>query len=376
MALRAEPAVLTGLALCAGIGGLELGLSLALGDAYRCGVYVERDPFAAAVLVARMEDEILDPAPVWDDLTTFDGRPWRGIVDIVSAGFPCQPWSQAGRRKGAADHRWLWTDIANIVRDVGPGWVFLENVPGLAGGGLEHVLGDLAEAGFDAEWDLFSARDAGASHKRERLFILAHARRERDDAHEPQPITGSGEPSRAGRPCPTVADPDVVRRDPGIDGPHPWQSDALRRGQAMGDAHGDGQPVERDGADGRAVAHGHDSQILADANLDRQQAERAGYPGPQPGSHPGLGSLPLFPPHPGDRDNWEAVAGLGVGVEPAIRRVADGVSAQLDYPDSVLRIDPRLAFRVDRLRTLGNGVVPVVAATAFLTLCARFGDTP
>lgn len=325
MALRAEHAALTGLALCSGIGGLELGLTLALEDAYRCGVYVERDPFAAAVLVARMEDAILDQAPVWDDLTTFDGRPWRGVVDIVSAGFPCQPWSQAGKRTGTADHRWLWTDIANIIRDVGPEWIFLENVPGLAGGGLEHVLSDLAEAGFDAEWDLFSARDAGASHKRERLFILAHA--------------------------------DVSGRDPRLDGAYPGQPDTLRQDPSVGDAHRQRQPGQWDGIDERANAHGHDGPIVADANLDRQQAERAGCPGPEPGSDVGIGSLPLFPPHPTDRSAWEVISALEVGVEPAIRRMADGL------PD-----------RVDRLRTLGNGVVPVVAAVAFLRLRARFGD--
>ena len=129
---------MNGLALCAGVGGLELGLSLAI-PGYRTVGYVERDTYAAATLVARMADSALDTALVWDDITTFDGRPWRGVVDIVSAGFPCQPWSAAGQRRGTKDKRWLWPDIARIVREVGPMLVYLENVPGLLAGGLGHV---------------------------------------------------------------------------------------------------------------------------------------------------------------------------------------------------------------------------------------------
>ena len=164
------------MALCAGAGGLELGLRIALGDDYRCVVYVEREAYAAATLVARMADQALDTAPVWDDLSTFDGIPWRGVVDIVSAGFSCQPWSAAGKQLGIEDERWIWPDIARIVCEVGPEWVFLENVGGLVRGGLEHVLRDLALSGFDAEWDRLSAAEVGAPHLRERLFILAHAK--------------------------------------------------------------------------------------------------------------------------------------------------------------------------------------------------------
>jgi len=103
--------------------------------------YVEREAFAAAVLVARMEDQALDRAPVWDDLTTFDGHPWRGRVDLVAAGFPCQPSSHAGQRLGTADERWLWPHVARVVREVGPSLVFIENVPGLlsVNGGVAAV---------------------------------------------------------------------------------------------------------------------------------------------------------------------------------------------------------------------------------------------
>ena len=165
---------MNGLALCAGIGGLELGVRLAVGSTHRTVCYVEREAYAASILVQRMEEGILDQAPIWSDLSTFDGRPWRGRVDLVSAGFPCQPWSSAGKRQGTEDERWIWDEIARILRELGPRYVFLENVPGLIRGGVEHVLRTLAEGGWDAEWDLFRPEDLGAPHRRERLFCLAY----------------------------------------------------------------------------------------------------------------------------------------------------------------------------------------------------------
>lgn len=192
------------MALCAGAGGLELGLRIALGDDYRCVVYVEREAYAAAALVARMADETLDTAPVWDDLSTFDGIPWRGVVDIVSAGFSCQPWSAAGKQLGIEDERWIWPDIARIVCEVGPEWVFLENVGGLVRGGLEHVLRDLALSGFDAEWDRLSAAEVGAPHLRERLFILAHRNSGRCGKSDDENLW-PGEPIPRGRSA-TLAD--------------------------------------------------------------------------------------------------------------------------------------------------------------------------
>lgn len=160
------------LSICAGIGGLDLGIRLALRNA-RTICYIERELFAAAVLVKRMQEGILDPAPVWSDIATFNGRPWHRKVYILAGGIPCQPWSCAGNRQGIEDDRWIWKDVLRIVRQVKPPIVFLENVPGFTRGGLERILADLAALGFDAEWGVFSAGEVGAPHRRERLFILA-----------------------------------------------------------------------------------------------------------------------------------------------------------------------------------------------------------
>ena len=223
---RGDP--LNGMAICSGIGGLELGLQLAL-PSYRTVCHVEGEAYAAHVLVARMEDQVLAPAPVWDDVTTFNGRDWRGVVDIISTGFPCQPWSCAGARRGTRDPRWLWPHIRRVIGEVGPPFVFLENVPGILTGGLPHILGALAEMGYDAEWGCFSAAEVGAPHLRVRWFLLAHAH-------------GSGQP-------PTL--PDVLGGEPhplGGPGGHGEAEDALCDGpQENGEGKGNLPAARQDG---------------------------------------------------------------------------------------------------------------------------------
>ena len=124
-----------------------------------------------------MADGALHTAPIFDDVRTFDALPWRGRVDVVTAGFPCQPFSVAGRRRADSDERNGWPDTARIIREVRPRFALLENVPGLvAHPYFGTVLGDLAESGFDAEWDCFSAASVGAPHIRDRLWILAYSK--------------------------------------------------------------------------------------------------------------------------------------------------------------------------------------------------------
>ena len=163
-----------GLALCAGFGGLELGLSIAE-PRHRTVCYVERETYPAATLVARMEDQSLDHAPVWSDLKTFNGRPWRGKVDILTAGYPCQPFTFSGLRQGAADPRHLWPDVARVIEEVQPHTVFCENVEGHLSLGFSEVASNLQDMGFSVKAGLFSAYEVGAAHQRRRLFMLAHA---------------------------------------------------------------------------------------------------------------------------------------------------------------------------------------------------------
>ena len=174
--------------LCSGGAGLDLGVKLAVPGA-RTVCWVEWEAFACAELVRRMETGELDAAPLWTDLRTFDGKPWRGAVDCVIGGFPCQPHSTAGKRRGEDDERNLWPDVRRIVEEVRPSVVFFENVPGLVSvhGGrfFRTLLEDLEGLGFAVATDCFTASEVGASHKRERLFILGiagDAKRRQDGA--------------------------------------------------------------------------------------------------------------------------------------------------------------------------------------------------
>lgn len=161
------------LALFAGAGGGILG-GLLLG--WRTVCAVEYDEHARNVLVARQNDGSLEPFPIWDDVRTFDGKPWRGIVDVVSGGFPCQDISVANDNATGLDgeRSGLWAEMRRIIGDIRPGFALVENSPALTFRGLGRVLGDLAEMGYNAKWGVFSAADVGARHLRERLWIVAY----------------------------------------------------------------------------------------------------------------------------------------------------------------------------------------------------------
>lgn len=179
--------MLNGLALYSGYGGLDLGIGLVERD-YQTVCHVEREASCAANLVARMEAQELCQAPIWDDSATFDGRPWRGVIDILTAGFPCPAVSIAGKRKGQQDERWLWPDVSRIVREVEPGSLLLENVRGLLsvndGSAFTEVLWDLAEMGFDAVWGSVPSSGLGASQDRDRIFVVANSRGPRRERRE------------------------------------------------------------------------------------------------------------------------------------------------------------------------------------------------
>jgi DNA (cytosine-5)-methyltransferase 1 len=159
------------LALFAGAGGGILGGKL-LG--WRTVCAVEWEQYPACVLAARQNDGLLPPFPIWDDVQTFDGKPWRGIVDVISGGFPCQDISVAGKGAGIEGQRsGMWSEMARIIGEVRPKYTFLENSPMLTTRGLGTVLRDLVTMGYDAEWCVLGADSIGLPHRRERIWVLA-----------------------------------------------------------------------------------------------------------------------------------------------------------------------------------------------------------
>ena len=175
-----NPEQLSCLSLCTGYGGIEAGLERA-GVRLRPVAYVEREAFAAANLVAKFEAGEMAPAPVWTDVKTFPYADFHGRVGIMLAGYPCQPFSSAGQRKGEADERHLWPHIAAGIAACQPRFVFCENVEGHLSLGIKDVFNDLDRLGYSYTAGLFSAEEVGATHRRKRLFWLAysmHARRE------------------------------------------------------------------------------------------------------------------------------------------------------------------------------------------------------
>ncbi len=282
--------------------GIRAGCEF-LGWQHRTIAHCEREIAAAAQLVAFMEAGIIDPAPIWNDLCTFDGRPWRGKLDCISAGFPCQPWSAAGKQGGVADERWIWPDIVRIIRESEPSLCFFENVRGLvSGGGLEFCLADLASLGFDAEWCVVSGDDVEASQERERVFILAY------------------------------------RNDIGNE----WCGRAWNRRARFEDG----------------------SEQVADT-----EGERPGSLGERdwpaaPRSVAELCGTHLFAPGPVS-DRWAGIIAdyphLAPATQPGVRMLAHGITYLVDES------------RSDQLRAIGNGVIPLAAATAFVLLARRAG---
>ena len=152
-------------------GGGILG-GMLLGHTTVCAV--ELEPYCRKVLLQRQRDGILPKFPIWDDVTTFDGKPWRGKVDVVCGGFPCQDISAAGKGAGITGERsGLWGEMARIIGEIRPKYAFVENSPMLTFRGLDRVLGDLSEMGYDARWGVVGACHVGAPHRRERIWITA-----------------------------------------------------------------------------------------------------------------------------------------------------------------------------------------------------------
>lgn len=307
--------------------------------------YVERDEYCQRLLRQRMLDGWLQPAPIWDDIKTFDGRPWRGLVDFLFGGIPCQPHSIAGKRAGGSDERDLWPDFWRVVCEVGPGVVLVENVPGLlssdGGAMFGSILGDLAAGGYDAEWDCIPAAAVGAPHRRDRVWLVAYAR----SAPDGQQHSHEGERRDLPQPDPQLAN-----------------ADSRRRASAEHDAGGDreGGPEGADGAPGSESA-------MADPQVQSIwsglcTSEQAGQRGRRPCDGGSEGALPVTI---GQRlEKWEGLAGDAGAQQPAVERGGDaaGPAGWWELGPDVDRVADGVAARVDRLRTIGNGWVPQVAA--------------
>ena len=286
------------LSLFSGIGGLDLGLE-------RAGMtvvgQVEIDPWCQRVLAKHWPE-----VPRHDDVRT--AAEWwggRAAPDLVAGGFPCQPVSLAGKGLAQADSRWLWPAFAGIIRDLRSRYALMENVPGLLGRGLGDVLGDLAAIGYDAEWDCVPAAFVGAPHIRNRVWVIAY--------------------------------PDTQGRRFGNQGRH----DGM--GAAGLDAHVPDAASDRRPAEGQRAAPRHpdrrrDLRRVPEAHHGLAHPESIGRRAFRPVSAT-QARTDTLPRHAGQlagADPWPA--------EPEVGRVAHGI--------------PR---RLDRLRGLGNAVVPQVA---------------
>ena len=269
----------------------------------------EIEPYPRDVLLARQRDGLLPAFPIWDDVCTLEGKPWRGTVDVLCGGFPCQDISAAGKGAGITGERsGLWKEYARLIGEMRPRFVFAENSPLLRTRGLGVVLEDLASLGYNARWGVLGARDVGAPHKRDRMWVLAYTRLHgHPTAEKPEGTTqggnsGTSEQKQTIKPSRLCAS----RADGGLEGTSEDLAYAMHSGLQGNECAKWVDPQ------GRKESHGSTSKC---------------------------GGL-WWHTDPAERT-----------VEPFVGRVADGV-----------------AHRVHRLKAIGNGQVPQCAALAFSIL--------
>lgn len=372
------------LSLCSGVGGLELGIGLALNHRGQaaCGIcYVEGEAAAAASLVASMEAGWFHPAPVWSDVTTFDGRPWRGLVHILASGDPCQDNSAAGKRLGAAGERFLAPEVVRIAEECRPDLVFRENVVGNIDGQLAALVPPLEGLGYRVAAGIFSSAETGNTMRRERLFVMARAslqqsgeeglcrRRSKEwfggtgrELVEPEGV-GPGESrtehaGEQGRRVATGAGGAMGSAFGRVDkrNAQDSQRQSVRRVAVDGPGGRDSEPVQP-GA-GLARSCGARSQGIIGGQHHAQGRQ-------EPSRHAGLRGRTVLPPAviPGPTDSrWIDVLDRWPELQPAL--------SQEEAESHLRRGVDAMANRVERLRATGNGVDPICSAYAFLSLSA------
>ena len=357
--------------LFAGAGGGILG-GMLLGHKTICAVEIE--PYCQKILKARQRDGFLPEFPIYGDIKKFNGKPWRGKAEIVAGGFPCQDISTCGKGAGIEGERsGLWKEMARIIREVRPRFAFVENSPALTFRGLGTVLGDLAEMGMDARWGVLGAKNAGAPHKRDRIWILAYNRNsdgkigtekrkmEREnlkpgrtgkerilaDTNDSRSEQNSGSSKlRAKRFEQSSKDPRLSKtpkNEKGHEGFRWWHQDPAEMADTSSNGERGlpirpGQPLEKEvDADGAG-------QEMADTEHQRRERRQSSARHRQElftcGSFAGGNSEDELHRSPGTRP-----------AQPMLGRVAHGV-----------------ANRMDRIRAIGNGQVPQCAAMAFRIL--------
>lgn len=405
---------ITHLGLCAGYGGIELGLKRVLPN-LRSVALCEIEAFACANLVAKMEAGLMEPAPIWTDLKTFPWAEFSGRVDILTGGYPCQPFSAAGKRLGTDDPRHLWPFIASGIRILRPKLCFFENVEGHISLGLREVIGELEQMGYKVSWGIFSAREVGAPHQRKRVFILAHLSSERleryravwikklHESHSEKIIAcGNSQnvwPSRPGEPQHAWEPPRVVADCKKFG----WSSQRIigdlgeKKGSETSRGH-QPTPTTSDCSNAGAEAMGNASELFSDGSHNHARVSERSEEIPQSGNssweamgNPECIRISASREHgamdeaigiPADRKGSESAQadpepsaarkreGHGADAsergetKPAMGGDADGSSDRMDYAKLCVSCDNR----TDELRLLGNGVVPATAERAFRTL--------
>ena len=351
---------ITHVSLCTGYGGIELGLGRAIRN-LRTVALCEIEAFAIANLVAKMEAGLMDPAPIWPDLKTFPWECFRQKVDLLSGGYPCQPFSSAGQRKGKDDPRHLWPWIADGIGIVRPTVCFFENVEGHVSLGLSTVISDLEELGYKVAWGLFSAAEVGAPHQRKRVFILAVS----SGIGSASRISGSlawneGEPGESdngrnqGQPWPSR---------PG-EQQYGWEPPRVISGRETLD-DSEERTMRNDGDDQRQTVGTCDTtdnssscsgeSELANSKCPNNRCETCGNQIGEQNTE--RSSSRSGGPSCSKIDHLRQT-------QSSLGGDADGTSDRLDDAELYVSTDNR----TDELRLLGNGVVPIQAALAFTTL--------
>ena len=402
------PQTITHVSLCAGYGGIDLGLKRAIPD-LRTIAFSEIEGYACANLVAKMEAGLLDAAPIWTNLKTFPWSEFRGKVDILSGGYPCQPFSAAGKRLGTEDPRHLWPFIADGIRLMQPRVCFFENVEGHISLGLRAVIEELGSMGYQVSWGIFSASEVGAPHQRKRIFILAHLIDERlqgrlcgrthqewKDSNGYAGCGGAGGGSRLADANSAGSRKDwkqsqlwTVRTEQSSS--NCWNPESTKGNQGWPSRPGEHQygwepprVVGNTECIRRAATNGNNGGVedqkcqeegAESKSWDTAQAvDSAGYRAEEPPRVVGNASRELLNgsgsgagedrcAKPANAGQWQA--------EPSLGGDADGSTGGLDYAELSVTCDNR----TDELRLLGNGVVPATATRAFLTLVEELNES-